>query len=362
MSPGSSADGVFELSPLRAFARSHTVAVSLGLEGEMPKSWRQRISVWGGGAVVGALVLAVAPIDLDRSPAETALFDKLRTKIRVSWKDEPLSKVLADLSQKTGVPFTLDQEALDEMGVKPDEPISLTANDVALGRILHQFLRPLKLSVCIAEERFLVTDEETARSQVWTRSYPVSDLAVVPTQRGNRFLGRELVLLIEDTVMPNDWQDVGGAGYVTYETLSGSLIVIQSLEGHGAVEEMLRMLRASRRRFEKSAAVAGGPAPRDFWSAVCSPTEDLRGLFEEMVQIETGNNPGVVGWTLDVASDRLLASAARKLAAKALAFAIEQEKDLEEADEKPKPQWVRQSGNRSGARPARTAPIRRRLR
>lgn len=286
-----------------------------------------------------------AAIDMDLPGDHAALLEKLNAKVSVTFRETPLEAALAAMGKQVGAQFLLDEGALELLGLEPGEPVTLRLRDVELGEAIETVLRPLSLGVLLGDAGFVVTDEETAGEQTWTRAYPVPDLALVPTARGPRFLGRELVLVLADTVAPNSWNDFGGPGYVTYETMTFSLVATQSLAVHRQIERFLAMLRTSRGRLDSySASVGRGLEP---WSAVFTPEEELRGLFEEMVELEQGGNVGVVGGGFADAGKELLAEAARRLAAKSLAFAaeIERERALEEgeAEREAPSKWVRRT-------------------
>lgn len=127
----------------------------------------------------------------------------------VEFDRTPLADAVQLLSQLSGVPITLDLEALAEVGVAPTEKISLQMTDTTIGDALSAALKELGLAYVIVDGQALVTNPERREQNLKEFAYDVSDLATGDS-------GGDLAALVERFVEPTSWQAAGGSGELAF--------------------------------------------------------------------------------------------------------------------------------------------------
>jgi hypothetical protein len=165
----------------------------------------------------------------------------------------PLRQAVAELQQKFHVPMILATKKLEEAGVSPDTPLSISVPTLPLGSVLRLMLKPVELTFSIRDGVVLITTPEDAEGQLLTRVYPVLDLVtgkrVTSPKTAAAFTVRDydsLIELIKATVSPDSWDDVGGPGAIDCLDNAGSLVVSQTYEVQSQVAGLLTALRQSR--------------------------------------------------------------------------------------------------------------------
>jgi anti-sigma factor RsiW len=102
-------------------------------------------------------------------------------------------------------------------------------------------LRPFDLTYTILSERLVVTTREREEERISVAVYPVNRL-VGAGPKGRSF--QSLVDLLQATVTPDSWGELGGPAMVRW--LDGEpacLVISHSTAGHRAVDAFLRSLR-----------------------------------------------------------------------------------------------------------------------
>ena len=108
---------------------------------------------------------------------ELQIQQKLKTPVQMQYQDQPLSKVIDQLSQMTGVNIHLDPRGLSQEGVSSDTPVSLDLNrEVMLKSALNLILEPLRLSYVIKDEVLKITSEQLRDGEIYPQTYYVADL------------------------------------------------------------------------------------------------------------------------------------------------------------------------------------------
>jgi general secretion pathway protein D len=110
-------------------------------------------------------------------PVERALTQQLNTRVDVRFQDRPLSEVLDQLQQISGVPIHLVESSLADVGIRRDQPVTLNlAQQISLKSALQLILTPLDLSYVVQDEVVKVTSRTAQRAQVYPIAYKVADL------------------------------------------------------------------------------------------------------------------------------------------------------------------------------------------
>lgn len=99
----------------------------------------------------------------------------------LDFTDTPLEEVVVFLRDEYGIEIQLDVPALDDLGLSPDEPITVNLRNISLRSALRLMLKQLELTYMIADEVLLITTEEEAETRLTVKVYPVGDLVIDKT-------------------------------------------------------------------------------------------------------------------------------------------------------------------------------------
>ena len=106
-----------------------------------------------------------------------ALADPLNS-LGLEFQDAPLSEVVDFLRTEYDIEVQLDNPALDDLGLSPDEPITVNLRNISLRSALRIMLRQLDLTYVISDEVLLITSEDEALTRLQVKVYPVADLVL----------------------------------------------------------------------------------------------------------------------------------------------------------------------------------------
>ncbi len=177
---------------------------------------------------------------------QQAIRNALNKNIDLNHADVPLVDVITDLGKKYEINVLIDELALNDEGISPDSPITLTAKGISLRNYLQLALEPLQLTAVIDGEALKITTKRVAEEIQLVRIHNVSDFPL-----DGDFSG--LISAIQSTVVPDTWEAIGGAGNISPLTLEAAaengvkavrlLIVQQTEQGHEQVAALLEQLR-----------------------------------------------------------------------------------------------------------------------
>jgi general secretion pathway protein D len=125
----------------------------------------------------------------NKSEQDKAIEQKLKTMVMARFKDQPLIEVVQELGRAAGINVYLDPRGLDEIGVAPDNRVTLNlSSEISLKSALNLILGPLELGYVVKDEVLKITSEQRRGGEVITTAYPVADLVIpipnfVPTSR-----------------------------------------------------------------------------------------------------------------------------------------------------------------------------------
>ena len=188
-----------------------------------PQSWDAvggpaSCRAWGGSAVVVSQTSAVHRQIAAQYPAvlrrilpgaaargKTRLGASLSATVVCEYVETPLNQVVADLSKQSGVALTLDTQALAQIGVGPDAPVTLAMRGVSLESTLTWVLRAFGLTWVPDQTGLKITTPETAESALQPATYDVRDLLMATGGNSD-----PLVDLITATIAPKRGEPSGG--------------------------------------------------------------------------------------------------------------------------------------------------------
>ncbi|MEQ1830039.1 MAG: hypothetical protein ABL921_29025, partial [Pirellula sp.] len=120
--------------------------------------------------------------------AERTIFRALNERKEVNLNAMPLSAVMKLFSDDYNIPIVIDDKALEEESISPDEQVTLTLPPVSFRSALKLILEPLQLTYVIEDEVMRITSKQSSANVV--RVYPVGDLVVpVSSMSGGGMMG-----------------------------------------------------------------------------------------------------------------------------------------------------------------------------
>ncbi len=164
------------------------------------------------------------------SEMEDAIRAKLNERLSIDLNGSPLSAAMSNMSKQMDIPIILDEKALEEENITPDEPITIKLPAVSFRSALKLILEPLQLTYVIEDEVMRVTSKKTSANVC--RFY---DLSSILPDNG---LTEELRQGIESMITPDQWQSAGGSSNMT--TVGSMLVIAAPHETHTAVEWFLQ--------------------------------------------------------------------------------------------------------------------------
>lgn len=255
-------------------------------------------------AVAAALWLAAAPSRVraddalvsDNDPlraVEQRVLKALSRRVSIDFQHRPFAEALRELGRFLGLEMRLDQETLAEAGFDPKQPVTFRVSGISAESALNLLLRTCELTWTIDASGLLITTPEAERSRLVSRVYRVSEIADLKTPTG--VLGLETnspeadswVEMLQTTIQPSDWAEVGGMGSAEVLDEGGETVlkVSQRWRAHREIETLLRDLQRAR-----EATKADPEAPP---VAVACPgwEKDLRRVLAQKCVLELDDTP-----------------------------------------------------------------------
>lgn len=166
----------------------------------------------------------------DPKERENDVRRSLKDRMDIELNGTPISGAMSVISKKMGIPIFLDDKALEDENITPDEPITIARKDAKVRDVLMQILDPLQLTYVIEYEVIRITSKKTSANQV--RYY---DLSFIFPDNG---LTSELMTSIEMMVSPDQWMNAGGTSSMV--TVGSMLVISAPEETQLAIEVLLR--------------------------------------------------------------------------------------------------------------------------
>jgi hypothetical protein len=173
------------------------------------------------------------------SNADARIFEALRQSVTIDVKQARLDSTVRQLARQVGIDNVfIDRPALEEEGVSLDTPVTFRGHNISLQSALRLMLRPFNIEA-IADTRALrVSSSLQLGNELSVCIYPVADLIDTPPD--------SLIDLIHDSVAPETWDSVGGAGTVKYFARKRCLVINNTVAMHGEVAALLAQLRGGK--------------------------------------------------------------------------------------------------------------------
>lgn len=174
------------------------------------------------------------PAESDEEATLREISAKLNERVKLTLSEVPLTEFARKLSEMLELDIILDDRALEDAGITPDEMISIDRLKAAsVKKILKQVLDPLELTYVIEYEAIVVTTKDGGTSETvgyYDLSYIFPDNSTIP----------DLLESIETSVTPQTWESNSGSSTMT---ILGSMLIVRApYETHEGIEEFLRQV------------------------------------------------------------------------------------------------------------------------
>jgi hypothetical protein len=177
----------------------------------------------------------VAPRMVD---VESHLTDPLAA---VNYREITLVQLMAELSQWSTIPISLDADALGELRISPDVSVALHLTDTTIAGVLDEALAPHGLSYSVVNHQLMIgRPRQTVLRRV---RYAVSDLAGETAESNAQFAA-----LVHAVVDPAGWKEKESSGTATSRWDEGTLVVEASESAHAQLLVFCEKLRLARGR------------------------------------------------------------------------------------------------------------------
>ncbi|MDP6443047.1 MAG: hypothetical protein QF805_04580, partial [Pirellulaceae bacterium] len=186
-------------------------------------------------------------------PQIAARHEQIREKLSddtvLNLKDAPLSEAITFLQDLHEIPVIIDKRALEDVGYDETTPVTANVTGVSLRSALKVLLSEHDLTYTIRDEMLVITSQEASEYEPLTRMYPAADLVAksprtaVYLESGRGDTIRDMVMA---TVSPDTWDEVGGAGVISWVDHLDMFVISQSEAVHLQVEGLFESLRAVR--------------------------------------------------------------------------------------------------------------------
>lgn len=181
---------------------------------------------------------------------ELAALDKTVT---ASFQDLPLNEGLRHIGHDIGVNFALDPLGFEEVGVKPTAPLTIEFSGISARSALKLILEPFDLTVVAEDDVLKVTSRQRAKGELTVVAYPLRELlqslpeALDQSSEDASKTIQQLVEVIQGTIKPDTWDQMGGPGSLRVFNQTQQLVVRQTADVHAEIVRLLEDVRSSRR-------------------------------------------------------------------------------------------------------------------
>jgi hypothetical protein len=195
---------------------------------ELEKNYPGKLVSEAMGGVAGAAAKkknAPSPTGLDRP-------------ISIDFQQTPLRICLTKISDMTKLNLNMDENSMSEIGISPDNPVTLKLENVRAETVLMLMLEPLALSLVEDKETISITSRQQANRTLLSAEHNTAGI-----------LGNDLspiIQLITNVIAPDSWEQNGGDASISVKP-PNSISVRQTADNHTAIKKLLADLRESSR-------------------------------------------------------------------------------------------------------------------
>jgi len=180
----------------------------------------------------------VKPIAPEKIDAQSRLGDVIPG---IDLRDMPFAQAIGLVAALSGLPITIDPDAMERLGVTLHDPITLKLTNATLEEILQELVAKRAMAYLADDGQILITATADDFEQLRRVRYTVSDLT-----GGDQSATNQLATLVQKFIAPESWKIVGGWG--TIETEKSALIVTQNSVVQDKILVFCEKLRNARGR------------------------------------------------------------------------------------------------------------------
>jgi len=168
---------------------------------------------------------------LRRSKYETKIREALESRIgRLEFTETRLCDVVACIADDFATEVHIDSKAFEDAGLDLETPLTKSISGVSLRSALRLLLGDLDLTYIIQDEVLLITTKDKAAEHIIVVSYPVA--------WSDDY--QSLIEQIQNTVAPQTWNTVNGAGTIQPYPLNNEIVISQTGEVHDEILDLFR--------------------------------------------------------------------------------------------------------------------------
>jgi hypothetical protein len=222
-------------------------------------------------------------VGAENSPSAAKIEQALRGQLKsqgLDFSDTSLEEVVGYIQEEYDIPVQIDTTSLEEIGIDPQEPVTVRLHGISLRSALRLMLKHLQLTYVIYHEVLMITTPEAAEAELLTCVHDVRDLMAGPKDVGG---ADALVNTIVKCISTETWAKNGG-GEAAIEFLKpGLLVIAQTRAVHEEVRGLLETIRNVQKQApavtsdaEKSAAAHADPnelVTRPYFLSLGQPAE-----------------------------------------------------------------------------------------
>jgi hypothetical protein len=159
----------------------------------------------------------------------------------IELKDMSFGRAIGLVAALSGLPITLDPDAMARLGVTLNDPITVRLKDATLEEILQEVLAKRGMGYVAEDGQVVVSGPAEENEQLYRVSYTVSDLT-----GDDKAAMDKLIAMVQKLVSPESWRTNGGWG--TIEADKTALVVTQTAAVHDQILVFCEKLRNARGR------------------------------------------------------------------------------------------------------------------
>lgn len=180
----------------------------------------------------------IGPFDVsDRSAIERKIEGALETPTELQFTDTPLATITDYLGQLHGIQIVLDRRGLNREGITVDTPVSVDLTGIPLRSALDLMLDHYLLTAVVHNDVLLITSSARAEEEL-------QEVRIYRHHNDWPIAVHSLVDIIQSSISPNDWVDVGGTNFIgaLSTSKSGGFVVRAGYDVHYKIQEFLAQL------------------------------------------------------------------------------------------------------------------------
>ena len=213
---------------------------------------RHIISPLAAMILAALLITSLSPAEAKPEPKGQPAQDvyaALDKKGTFEFSDDSLGDVIAFLRDYSGVNIVVNWRAMEISGIEKGTTVTLTLRDVSCKKALEEILATVgaevELGYFVDEGVVRISTKEDLGTNTRAVVYDVEDLVADedPDVRADKV--EALMEIFSSTIGPESWIHSGGTTGAISQ-FDAMLVITQTLENHGAVQELLEQLRRAK--------------------------------------------------------------------------------------------------------------------